>query len=116
METTEAQPEHAEQKKNNGRRSPRVLLGVTGSVAAVKAPEIACRLVDECGAHVKVLLSEGGRNFWEKAFEYDPVYWNRLQELLQQQQSKQTATTTASDCPGRRVEGVAAVGRSRLAH
>jgi len=89
METTETQQEHAEQKKKkNGRRSPRVLLGVTGSVAAVKAPEIACRLVDECGAHVKILLSEGGRNFWEKAFEYDPVYWNRLQELLQQQQAQ----------------------------
>lgn len=86
------------------RRGPRILLGVTGSVAAVKAPEIACRLLDElgaaasrsnscccccdgnCAAQVKVLLTAGGRNFWEKAAEYDPIYWNKLQGYLLQQQ------------------------------
>jgi len=64
------------------RRNPRILLGVTGSVAAVKAPEIACRLVEECDAHVKIVLSEGGRNFWEKAHEYNAFHWKRFQELL----------------------------------
>jgi hypothetical protein len=62
----------------------RVLLGVTGSVAAVKAPEIAVRLVKDCKADVKVLLSAGGQNFWNKAQQYDPVSWKRLQEELNQ--------------------------------
>lgn len=64
-------------------RRPRVLLGVTGSVAAVKAPEVAVRLVKECNnATVKVLLSAGGLNFWNKAANYDPKSWKQLQELL----------------------------------
>jgi hypothetical protein len=66
---------------NNQPEGPRVLLGVTGSVAAVKAPEIAVRLVTECKAHVKVLLSVGGKNFWDKAVEYDIVHWEKLQGL-----------------------------------
>ena len=34
----------------NVRRRPRILLGVTGSVAAVKAPELALKLVNELNA------------------------------------------------------------------
>ena len=64
------------------KRGPRVLLGVTGSVAAVKAPEIAVRLVTECNAQVKVLLSAGGSNFWEKAKDYDSSSRESLQALL----------------------------------
>ena len=64
------------------RKAPRVLLGVTGSVAAVKAPEIAVRLVTEFQAEVKVLLSSGGKNFWDKAVDYDRKYWEELNELL----------------------------------
>ena len=65
-----------------GKRAPRILLGVSGSVAAVKAPEIAVRLVTELQAHVQVLLSAGGQNFWEKAIEYDRVNWEKLQSLI----------------------------------
>ena len=65
-------------------KRPKILLGVTGSVAAVKAPEIAVRLVAECDAMVKVLLTMGGQNFWNKAAEYDPIHWAKLQELLSQ--------------------------------
>ena len=77
------------------RRHPRVLLGVTGSVAAVKAPELACRLIEECDAHVKIVLSEGGRNFWEKAHEYDAIHWQRLQDYLLVQSSTHDTTKNA---------------------
>ena len=59
------------------------MLGVTGSVAAVKAPEIAVRLRKECHADVKILLTRGGENFWAKAAVYDPRYWSLLAEELQ---------------------------------
>mmetsp|Transcript_7246 Transcript_7246/g.15701 ORF Transcript_7246/g.15701 Transcript_7246/m.15701 type:complete len:251 (-) Transcript_7246:440-1192(-) len=50
---------------------PNILLGVTGSVAAVKSPEIALRLREDLNADVRVLLTAGGANFWEKAAEYN---------------------------------------------
>jgi Flavoprotein len=60
-----------------------VLLGVSGSVAAVKGPEIVCRLVQAIpNAHVKVLLTRGGRHFWDRASEYDPRAWRQLQEYM----------------------------------
>ena len=60
----------------------RILLGVTGSVAAVKAPEIALRLSREFDAQVRILLTSGGQNFWDKAHEYDPRSWEQLQRSL----------------------------------
>lgn len=70
------------------RRGPRILLGVTGSVAAIKAPALVCRLLrltaDGDTAHVKILLTAGGRNFWNRAAEYDPISWMQLQEHLPQ--------------------------------
>jgi hypothetical protein len=63
------------------RQRPRVVLGITGSVAAIKGPEIAVRLVEELEVDVRVLLSHGGSNFWQKSQEYDPPYWNQLQKL-----------------------------------
>jgi hypothetical protein len=63
---------------------PRILLGVTGSVAAIKVPEVVVQLVTQCNAEVKVVLSRGGKTFWDKAADYDPVSWGRLCELLQQ--------------------------------
>mmetsp|Transcript_27683 Transcript_27683/g.50280 ORF Transcript_27683/g.50280 Transcript_27683/m.50280 type:complete len:207 (-) Transcript_27683:171-791(-) len=68
-----------EQHRN---RKPRVLLGVTGSVAAVKAPELAVRLACELHCDVKVLLTKGGETFWSKAHEYDAPHWNDLQQIL----------------------------------
>lgn len=66
-----------------GRKRSRVLFAVTGSVAAVKAPEIAVRLANELEVDVRILLTRGGENFWNKAKEYSPVYWDRLQCLLE---------------------------------
>jgi hypothetical protein len=81
-------------------RRPRILLGVTGSVAAVKAPEIAVRLVHECKAHVRVLLSAGGSNFWEKAKDYDKEYWDLCQHFINGGQTSDLADTiTAESSP-----------------
>jgi len=51
-------------------------------VAAVKGPEIATRMVEELRADVRVLLSAGGQNFWDKSREYDPRAWERMREHL----------------------------------
>jgi len=64
------------------KRRPRVLLGVTGSVAAVKGPEIAVRLVRDLQVDVRVLLTAGGLNFWSKAKEYNPAYWKELEKRV----------------------------------
>lgn len=63
-----------------------ILIGVTGSVAAVKAPEIAVRMVEELMTEdgpvvvrVRVLLTTAGKHFWDKAAEYDSVSWERMQ-------------------------------------
>ena len=71
----------------NVRRRPRILLGVTGSVAAVKAPELALKLVNELNAQVKVLLTQGGDNFWHKTRDYDPKNWQILQEAIHKEPS-----------------------------
>uniref|UniRef100_A0A7S1D871 Flavoprotein domain-containing protein n=1 Tax=Cyclophora tenuis TaxID=216820 RepID=A0A7S1D871_CYCTE len=63
------------------RRRPRILLGVTGSVAAVKSPEIAVRLHRDLNADVRILLTSGGDNFWNKAQDYDGTAWNEFREL-----------------------------------
>ena len=64
------------------RSRPRVLYAVTGSVAAVKGPEIAVRLANEFDLDVRILLTRGGENFWNKARDYDPKHWDLLQALL----------------------------------
>mmetsp|Transcript_4445 Transcript_4445/g.11677 ORF Transcript_4445/g.11677 Transcript_4445/m.11677 type:complete len:167 (-) Transcript_4445:1741-2241(-) len=72
------------QASSAGRKDrPHVLLGVTGSVAAVKCPEIAVRLVKECRCHVRVLLTEGGANFWQKARSYNESWWDEFLQLTQ---------------------------------
>eukprot|EP00934_Nitzschia_sp_Nitz4_P001973 Nitzschia sp. Nitz4//scaffold12_size214221//84508//85179//NITZ4_001498-RA/size214221-processed-gene-0.155-mRNA-1//-1//CDS//3329535014//1973//frame0 len=64
--------------------SPNILLAVTGSVAAVKAPEIAVKLAIESKANVRVLLSQGGSHFWNLAATYDAQSWERWQQLAKQ--------------------------------
>ena len=63
------------------RRRPRILLGVTGSVAAVKGPQLAVRLASACGADVRVLLTRGGESFWSKAGEYDAGSWEAFRSM-----------------------------------
>lgn len=67
----------------------RILLGVTGSVAAVKAPEIALRmLVGQPGWAVKILLTQGGRHFWDQSKTYNPDAWNKFEALLAEESKK----------------------------
>ena len=67
---------------NNLHSNKHILLGVTGSVAAVKAPEIAVRLRQETNTHIKILLTTGAQNFWGQSEEYNPQMWNALQTEL----------------------------------
>jgi hypothetical protein len=62
----------------------RILLGITGSVAAIKAPELICSLIAAFGANVtvKVILTKGGSSFWEKASAYDEISWDKIQEYI----------------------------------
>jgi len=71
-------------------RRPRILLGITGSVAAVKGPRLALRLADEVKADVKVVLTRTVEHyFWKEGravSSYDSESWKEFQE----------ATSTAS--------------------
>lgn len=51
-------------------RQPHIILGITGSVAAIKGPELALLLARTLRAKVIVVLTNGGTNFWYKANEY----------------------------------------------
>lgn len=84
----------ATEAMSTSKRRCRILLGVTGSVAAVKGPELAVRLARDAHADVRVLLTAGGLNFWTKAQNYDPIYWNELQKRIAK---KEGATTEEND-------------------
>jgi len=55
-------------------RRPRVLLGVTGSVAAVKAPQLAHKFAS-AGCDVRVVLTAKGAHFWKLTETYHPPSW-----------------------------------------
>lgn len=90
IESNESSPER--------QRRSRILYAVTGSVAAVKGPEIAVRLVNEMDFDVRILLTRGGENFWSKAKDYNLQYWNILQELLVSNREKNTDDSRISVC------------------
>ena len=90
IESNESSPER--------QRRSRILYAVTGSVAAVKGPEIAVRLVNEMDFDVRILLTRGGENFWSKAKDYNLQYWNILQELLVSNREKNTNDSRISVC------------------
>ena len=58
------------------KRPLHILLGITGSVASVKGPELALELARTLHAKVIVVLTKGGTNFWYKAKEYNRSVWN----------------------------------------
>ena len=62
-------------------RKPKILLAVTGSVAGIKGPELAVRIHQDCNATVRVLLTKGGKKFWDKAKDYNRHYWDAMIEL-----------------------------------
>lgn len=55
-------------------RRPRILLGITGSVAAVKGPKLALRLAREVKADVKVVLTRTVEQFFWKEGRAVPMY------------------------------------------
>lgn len=63
------------------KRRKRILLGITGSVAAVKGPELALLLSQELDAHIVILLTHGGANFFDKAKDYNPKVWKEYEDL-----------------------------------
>ena len=76
-------------------KTKHILLCITGSVAALKGPELAYRLAtssnnnsttinDNPGHnnHVIVLLSQGGEHFWEKSQEYNKEMWDLCHSLI----------------------------------
>lgn len=64
------------------RRRKQIVLGITGSVAAIKGPELALALWKELDADVRILLTRGGENFWDKANSYDPISWKELHRVM----------------------------------
>jgi Flavoprotein len=105
----------------------RVLLGITGSVAAVKGPELILQLMDALSSttgdddttttssvEIRVVLTRGGSNFWKCANEYDPISWRRLQERLHESTSDDVATAVSSSGPqGVLIYGTDSVQRQR---
>ena len=67
------------------RRRPRILLGVTGSVAAVKGPKLALRLANELKADVKVVLTRTVEQyFWKEGravSSYDGDSWREFNDI-----------------------------------
>lgn len=70
-------------------RRKRILLGVTGSVATVKVPEIIVALIHQ-GCDVWTLLTRGAEQFWAQAATYNPSSWQELQELIQENSQNDT--------------------------
>eukprot|EP00591_Stephanopyxis_turris_P010889 CAMPEP_0195508842 /NCGR_PEP_ID=MMETSP0794_2-20130614/1946_1 /TAXON_ID=515487 /ORGANISM="Stephanopyxis turris, Strain CCMP 815" /LENGTH=247 /DNA_ID=CAMNT_0040635913 /DNA_START=48 /DNA_END=791 /DNA_ORIENTATION=+ len=85
----------------NNNRKPNILLGITGSVAAVKGPELAVRLSQECHhANVRILLTRGGENFWCKAKDYDSNHWLRFESLVQKKEDEANGRKEREDGAG----------------
>jgi len=70
-----SQPPHSHSSK----RKPRILLGVTGSVATVKIPQLALCLIEQLHVDVRIVLTHGAQYFWNSSVKtYDPISWERL--------------------------------------
>ncbi len=79
---------HSEIPQQASRRRRRVLVGVTGSVAAVKSPLVALKISTELDAEVIVLLTRAGQTFWTKAETYDPCSWNEFLKRSKQRSNE----------------------------
>lgn len=55
-------------------RRPHIILGITGSIAAVKGPRLALRLANELKAHVKVVLTRTVEHYFWKEGRAVPAY------------------------------------------
>ena len=70
-------------------KTPHILLGITGSVASIKGPEIALSLSQSLKANVIVILTNGGMNFWYKAKEYNNgLKWDEYYNFMFEQKQR----------------------------
>jgi len=76
------------------------LLGISGSVAAIKGPELAIQLTKELDAHVVILLTRGGENFWCKAQEYNPKIWEECNSMMREEDNTLIMRETKEDATG----------------
>ena len=70
-----------ESNQDAKKRRPRILLGVTGSVAAIKAPQIAIQLIETLDCDVQIVLTHTGEVFWEQAGGYNEEAWKKFNSL-----------------------------------
>lgn len=71
-----------EQQKQN-RRRPNIILGITGSVAAVKGPELALLLQNSLSANVIIVTTNTGQYFWDECSEqYNPIHFQNIKNKL----------------------------------
>lgn len=81
-------------RSSSSLRGKKILLGVTGSVAAVKAPALVRQWVEMDGAHVQVLLTAGGRHFWDRAAVYENG--SAVNDITREFQPRMTSRTALS--------------------
>jgi len=103
VDVASANTEHNKQSKSTGihlcgynivhdmthpttQRRPRILLGISGSVAAVKGPELALRLYNELGADVIIVLTRTGERFWQLSEKYNYKIFSDLQAIIMKQE------------------------------
>ena len=93
------------QEDNNKKKPPHILLGITGSVAAIKGPELALSLAQSLHAKVIVVLTKGGTNFWYKAKEYNNgLKWNEYCDFTKRGYSNSEGMHVHNDgCKEKRV-------------
>ncbi|KAL1529359.1 hypothetical protein AB1Y20_000311 [Prymnesium parvum] len=72
----------------------RVCLGVSGSVAAVKAPEIAQRLLDQ-GIHVDVVVTQSAERLMHASYRGE-VPWDKLCALAENRRTVVVSSAAAS--------------------
>jgi phosphopantothenoylcysteine decarboxylase len=64
----------------SGASRKRIVLGITGSVAAVKGPRLALELC-KAGCDVRIVLTARGEHFWKLAETYDPESWKAVSHV-----------------------------------
>lgn len=85
---------------HNNRR-PRIILGITGSIAAVKGPRLALRLANELKADVKVVLTRTVEQyFWKEdraVATYDRESWMDFERVAVASSSSFTIESRTQD-------------------
>ena len=85
---------------HNNRR-PRIILGITGSIAAVKGPRLALRLANELKADVKVVLTRTVEQyFWKEGravATYDRESWMDFERAVASSSSFTIASRIQDD-------------------